>query len=82
MTGTFEVDDDDGIDGSFVLKKNTSNQIESWGLGYKPWEGAKVQWASFTLYSDNYYIYWESRNNGEVEYGTYEYDKKTKYMCG
>jgi len=54
--------------------------VGSWGSGYDTWGDPQVQWTSFTLYPGGYYIYWESRNGGEVEYGSYVYDAATNYM--
>ena len=60
--------------------RDSKSYIGSWGSGYDPFGDPSVQWASFTLYPDNYYIYWESRNGSEVEYGTYSYDPVSQYM--
>lgn len=65
-----------------VISGNDDNQsyIGSWGAGHDPYGNPNVEWASFTFYPDRYYIYWESRNGGEVEYGTYSYNSVSKNM--
>ena len=72
-------------DAIFILQvlsgiRDNKSYIGSWGSGYDPYGDPNVEWASFTFYPNGYYIYWESRNGSEVEYGTYSYNPVTENM--
>lgn len=68
----------------------TKNIVGSWGKGYYPSgieSNTEPEFVSLTLYSNGYYIHYETGqasescdNGGGVEYGTYTYNASTKQL--